>query len=209
MALYIYRVGRISPAKNPFYRYIPKKISNCTQTPTTPVRPVDLITPATRFRPVKPTGQTSLSLSDRLHVLDRSDYLGIPVRPVIANFGHQHMPPYFLVMLAWQKNKPLDQNCLRTMINVHRQYFVLRAINIIGHILLLLQADDETTHLGLHTCMWFPTLLVQPPLVVPWTPSCASVAAFFFGCVTSLSDPPRLKILIVSLHTLLTIVGIS
>ena len=34
---------------------------------------------------------------------------------------------------------------------MHRPYFVLRAINIIGHILLL-QADDETTCLGLHTC---------------------------------------------------------
>ena len=64
VALYIYRVERTYPARNPFYRYIAMKISNCTRTPTTPV---SLIRPATRFRLVKPyqtgyrdqTGQTA------------------------------------------------------------------------------------------------------------------------------------------------------
>ena len=100
-----------------------------------PVRSIGDARPATWSRPVRPlknTGQTGL--------FDQ------------CQFWSSTYAPCFLVMLAYQKNKPLNQNCLRTMINMHRPYFILRAINSIGHILLLFQADDETTCLGLYIC---------------------------------------------------------
>ena len=69
------------------------------------------------------------------------------------------------------KNKYLDQNYLRTMKNMYRPYFVLRAINFIGCILLLLQADDETTCLGLHTCFMVADLAGT-------TSACCSIDSF-------------------------------
>ena len=81
--------------------------------------------------------------------------LCIPVWPVctVYQFRSSTYAPLFFGDACIPKNKNLDQNCLRTMKNMHRLYFVLRAINSIGRILLLLlQADDETTCLGLHTC---------------------------------------------------------
>ena len=69
-----------------------------------------------------------------------------------CQFWSSTYAPLFFGKACLPKNNLLDQNCLRAMINMHRPYFVLRAINSIGHILLLLQADDETTRLGLHTC---------------------------------------------------------
>ena len=84
-----------------------------------------------------------------------------PVRPLagtgqtglfnMCQFWSSTYAPLFFGDACMPKNKSLDQNCLRTMINTHRPFFVLRMINSIGHILLLLQADDETTCLGLHT----------------------------------------------------------
>ena len=97
-------------------------------------------------------------------------------------------PPCFFGNAYMPKNKPLDKNCLRTMINTHRPFFVLRTINSIGRILRLLQANDETTCLGLHTCFMVADLLVQPPLAVPWTHSYAPVATSSFGCEISLRD---------------------
>ena len=79
-------------------------ISSCTRTLLGPVRPV------------RPTGQTGWSCqTNHIHV-DRSDRLNIPVRPVLANFGHQHMPPCSLAKFACQRTLLLDQNCLRAMI---------------------------------------------------------------------------------------------
>ena len=121
------------------------------------------------------TGQTALK--------HRSDRSVRPVPILVVNIC-----PLFFGDASMPKNKPLDQNYLRMMINMHRPYFVLRTINSIGHIMLLLQASDETTCLDHHTCFRLPTLLEQPPLVVPWTPSCAFVATSSFGCEISLGD---------------------
>ena len=80
--------------------------------------------------------------------------LCIPVWPVctVYQFRSSTYAPLFFGDACITKNKHLDQNCLRMMKNMHRPYFVLRAINIVSRILLLLLADDETTCLGLHTC---------------------------------------------------------
>ena len=134
MTLYIYRVGWTYPARNPITDLNLQRVLvvlgfqvDRSDRSDPPVRPVGVARPATWSRPVRPVCSTS------------------------ANFGRQHMPTYFFGDASMPKNKPLDQNCLKTMINMHRPYFVLRAINSIGHILLLFQADDETTCLGLHT----------------------------------------------------------
>ena len=91
------------------------------------------------------TGQTSLC---------------IPVWPVytVCQFWSSTYAPLFFGDACIPKNKHLDQNCLRTMKKMHQPYFVLRAINSIGRILLFLQADDETTCLGLHTCFMVAVL---------------------------------------------------
>ena len=118
--------------KKSYYRSKSTKSPSCTRIPS---RPVGVARPATRSRPVRPltgTGQTGL--------FDMCQFWSSTYAPLF--FGDASMP----------KNKSLDKNCLRTMINMHQAYFVLRAINSIGRILLLLQADDETTCLGLHTC---------------------------------------------------------
>ena len=121
------------------------KSSCCTRIPDTPVwpvRPVGVVRPATWSRPVRPlssTGQTGL--------FDQCQFWSSTYAPLF--FGDASMP----------KNKPLDQNCLRTMINIHRPYFVLRAINSISRILLLLQADNKTTWLGLYTCFMVTDLI--------------------------------------------------
>jgi hypothetical protein len=136
VALYIYRVEWTYPARNPNYRSKPMKNSNCTRIPGRPVcRPVGVARLATWSRQVRPlvsTGQTGL--------FD------------LCQFWSSTYAPLFFGDACILKNKSMDQNCLRTMINIHRLYFILRAINSIGRILLLLQTDDETTCLGLHTC---------------------------------------------------------
>ena len=104
------------------------------------------------------TGQTALK--------HRSDRSVRPVPILVVNIC-----PLFFGDASMPKNKPLDQNCLRTMINMHRPYFVLRAINSIGHILLLFQADDETTCLGLHTCFMVANLAGT-------TSTCCSIDSF-------------------------------
>src|SRR6185312_8238693 len=91
VTLYIYRVGKTYPARNLVYRSKSIKISICTRTLSGPVRQVG------------PTGHTGWPLPDRPQRLDRSDRSVIPVKPVGANFGCQHMPPCFLVKLAYQK----------------------------------------------------------------------------------------------------------
>ena len=127
MTLYIYRVGWTYPARNPI---------------------------------------TDLNLQRVLVVLgfqvDRSDRSDPPVRSLKSTgqtglfyqcqFWSSTYAPLFFGDASMPKNKPMDQNCLKTMINMHRPYFVLMAINSIGQILVLFQADDETTCLGLHTC---------------------------------------------------------
>ena len=87
----------------------------------------------------------------------------------LCQFWSSTYAPLFFGDASMPKNKLLGQNYLRMMINMHRSYFILRAINSIGRILLL-QADDETTCLDLHTCFMvanFAGSLVQSPLVVP------------------------------------------
>ena len=88
MTLYIYRVGRTYPARNPVYRSKSIKISSCTRTLPGPVKPVGH------------TGQTGRPLPDRPQCLDRSDRSVIPVRPVSANFA-QVLLKSMLKQLVW------------------------------------------------------------------------------------------------------------
>jgi len=67
--------------------------------------------------------------------------LSRPVRPdcpansVFADFGCQHMPPCFLVKLAYQETSLKAQNCTETMrITRVNHVLLLRAILYIGHI---------------------------------------------------------------------------
>jgi hypothetical protein len=95
VALYIYRVGRSFPARNPFTTRNLQGLLNSTRTRGLPVRPVRCTGPtgvavagsATR----RPTGQTIEG--------HRSDRWCQPDRPC-AKFGCEHMPPYFLVKLV-------------------------------------------------------------------------------------------------------------
>ena len=85
VTLYIYRVGKTYPVKNSIYRSKSIKNSNYSRIPP---------------RPVGPTGQTDRAPAGSATATDRSDRL---VRPVNVNFGCQHMPPCFLIKLAYQK----------------------------------------------------------------------------------------------------------
>ena len=78
VTLYIYRVGKTYPARNPIYRYKSIKNSNYSRTPPRLVRPVGS------------TGQTGWAPAGSATAPDWSDRLVIPVRPVDANFGCQH-----------------------------------------------------------------------------------------------------------------------
>ena len=74
VTLYIYRVGKTYPARNPVYRSKSINNSNCTRTPPRPVRPVG------------PTGQTRWSCQTIYRCLDRSDRLDTLVRPVCSGY---------------------------------------------------------------------------------------------------------------------------
>jgi len=65
--LYIYRVGKTYPARNPVYRSKFIKNSNCTRTPPR------------QIRPIRPTGQTGWSCQTVYRRLGRSDRLDTPV----------------------------------------------------------------------------------------------------------------------------------
>ena len=65
-----------------------------------------------------------------------------PVRPdcpansVFANFGCQHMPPCFLVKLAYQEISHKAQNCTETMRSTCANHVLLsRTILYIGHVI--------------------------------------------------------------------------
>jgi hypothetical protein len=91
VALYIYRVGRSCPARNPFTTRNSQGLLNSTQTQGPSVRPtgqncVAIAGSATR----RPTCQTIEGhWSDRWRQPDRP----------CAKFGCEHMPPCFLVKL--------------------------------------------------------------------------------------------------------------
>ena len=68
VTLYIYRVGKTYPARNPVYRSKSIKNSNYTRTPPKPVRPIG------------PNGQTGWSCQTVYRRLDQSDRLDTPVR---------------------------------------------------------------------------------------------------------------------------------
>jgi hypothetical protein len=88
VALYIYRVGRSCPTRNPFTTRNLQGFLNSTRTRGTPVRPV------------RPTGQTGVAVagSATRHPTGqtveehRSDRRRQPDRPC-AKFGCEHMPP--------------------------------------------------------------------------------------------------------------------
>ena len=82
--------------------------------------------------------------------LDQSIHTGQTGLHSRANFDRQHMPPLFFGKACVPKNTPMDQNCLRTMINdIHQPFFVLRAIKNYRTYLALLQVDDEIICFGL------------------------------------------------------------
>ena len=158
MTLYIYRVGWTYPARNPITRSKSIKIPSCTRIPLGLVRPVD------------PTGQTGRLLPDRLQRLTgqtarayRSD------RSVLsnANFGRQHMPPYFFGKTYVPKNTLLDQNCLKAMINDTSAIFCAKGDKNYRPCLAFLQVD-ETICFGLQT--FFMAIVF-----VGWTSTCCSI----------------------------------
>ena len=111
MTLYIYRVGWTYPARNPITDLnllrvlvvLGFQVDRSDRSDP----PVSVARPATWSRPVRPlssTGQTGL--------FDQCQFWSSTYAPLF--FGNASMP----------KNKPLDQNCLKTMINMHRPYFV-------------------------------------------------------------------------------------
>jgi hypothetical protein len=95
VALYIYRVGRSFPIRNPFTTRDSQGLLNSTRTRGPPVRPV------------RPTGQTGVVVagSATRHPTGQtveehqSARRRQPDRPC-AKFGCEHMPPYFLVKLV-------------------------------------------------------------------------------------------------------------
>jgi hypothetical protein len=95
VALYIYRVGRSCPARNPFTTRNSQGLLNSTRIRGPPVRPVrptsETGVPVAGSATRRPTGQTVEGhWSDRWRQPDRP----------CANFGCEHMPHYFLVKLA-------------------------------------------------------------------------------------------------------------
>ena len=105
VTLYIYRVGKTYPARNPVFRSKSIKNSNCTWTSP---------------RPVGPTGQTGWSCQTVYRHLDRSDRLDTPVRPVCSGycqFWSSTYAPLFFGKACVPKNTSLDQNCLRATIS--------------------------------------------------------------------------------------------
>ena len=72
--------------------------------------------------------------------LDQTGLTGLRGRsdrfPQSCQFWSSTYASCFFGKACVPKNILLGQNGLRTMINIHRLYFILRAINIIGHDLL-------------------------------------------------------------------------
>ena len=103
VTLYIYRVGRTYPARNPVYRSKSMKNPSCTRTLPGSVRPVG----PCRTGHSASTGQTARS--------DRSDRL-VPILAV-------NICPLFFGKACLPKNILLSQNCLRAMINITSTIF--------------------------------------------------------------------------------------
>jgi hypothetical protein len=90
VALYIYRVGRYCPTRNPFTTRNSQGLLNSTRTRGPPVRPV------------RPTVQTSVAVAGSATRCPtgqtvkghQSDWWRQPDQPC-AKFGCEHMPPCF------------------------------------------------------------------------------------------------------------------
>jgi hypothetical protein len=90
MVLYIYRVGRSCPARNPFTTQNSQGLHNSNRTRGPPVRSI------------RPTGQTGVAVAGSAtrrptgQTVEghRSDRWRQPNRPC-AKFGREHMPPVF------------------------------------------------------------------------------------------------------------------
>jgi len=65
---------------------------------------------------------------------------------------------------------------------------MLRAINIIGYVLLQFKLMREQLASAAILSSWLLISLTRPPLVAPLIPACACVATFSFECETSLRD---------------------
>jgi hypothetical protein len=116
VALYIYRVGRSCPARNPFTTQKSQGLHNYTRTRGPPVRMV------------RPTGQTGVAVAGSAtrrptgQTVEghRSDWWRQPDRPC-AKFGCEHMPPVFSKACCLKNNYKVD-------VTLHRPFFGLRAI---------------------------------------------------------------------------------
>jgi hypothetical protein len=112
VALYIYRVGRSCPAKNPFTTRNSQGLLNSTRTRGPPVRPV------------RPTGQTGVAVAGSATRRPtgqtvkghRSGRWRQPDRPC-AKFGCEHMPPCFFSKACCLKNNS------KVDVTLHRPFF--------------------------------------------------------------------------------------
>ena len=156
-----------------------KKIPSCTRTLHGPVRPV------------RPTCQTGWSCQTGYREPDRSDRFSIPVRPVYSGccqFWSSTCALLFFGKDCVPKNTPLNQNCLRAMITDTSAIFVLRAIKIIGHVLLHFKLMMKQFALVSKLSSWLLVLFAWPPLVAPSFLAYLNVATFSFECEISLRD---------------------
>ena len=100
------------------------------------------------------------------------------------------------------KNTLLDQNYLRAMNT--SAIFCAKGDNNLSAISYFF-FELTTKQLASIPTSWSPTLLVQPPLTVPWTLSCASIAISSFECETNLRDTTSavdiLNLVLCSSHT--------
>ena len=108
--------------------------------------------------------------------------LCIPVRPVYTAVSILvvNICPLFFGKACVPKNTPMDQNCLRTMINdIHQPFFVLRAIKNYRTYLALLQVDDETICFGLQ-------IFFMATGFVGSTSTCCSIDSYLRKCCSLL-----------------------
>ena len=108
---------------------------------------------------------------------------------MVVSERQQTYAPLFFGKACVPKNTPLDQNCLREMINNTLAIFCAKGDKkIIGHVLLYFKLMMKQFALASKLSSCLLVLLARPPLVVPSTPACANIAAFFFECEISLWD---------------------
>ena len=152
-----------------------------------PVRPVGRARLATAPGPVRPLGQTGQTGWHSLLSI-----LVVNIYPLF--FGKACVP----------KNTLLDQNCLRAM-NTSAIFCAMGDNNLSAISCFFFKLTTKQLAWASIPASWLPTLLVQPPLAIPWTLSCASFATSSFECETNLRDTTSavyiLNLVLCSSHT--------